>query len=408
MTRLLTVLFATALLPGAAEFKDAAKLVAAAKDEAAIVAAFGEKPLADNKAVLAELDQVLFAVRGTGSAAQAAVDDGAPVALKRVGKCDLWVGSAKVAAGTTHNVQYTVGGKPLPPVENVRSFDAWAYEKPGVPAGKLSEKMVHESQIYPNTKTDWWTYVPAQYDASKPAALMVWQDGEGLTRRDGSRVQIMIDNLTHAGKIPVIVHVFISPASRQMRSIEYDRLDDVYARFLRDEIVPKVAKMYNIRTDSYSRAISGASSGGICAFNVAWHMPDQFSRVLSLVGSFTSIQWKAGERDGGNLYPFLIRKSPKKNIRVWLQDGFNDLENAHGSWPLQNIQMANSLKMKEYDFHLRWTSSFHGGGGGPDRAEGLIWLWRGYDPSKTSEEYTPDPAEKDKPYFRVRALNRAE
>jgi enterochelin esterase family protein len=268
--------------------------------------------------------------------------------------------------------------------------------------------MIHESQIYPNTKTDWWIYVPAQYDASKPAALMVWQDGEGLTKRDGSRVQIMIDNLTHEKKIPVIVHVFIAPASRQMRSIEYDRMDDTYARFLRDEIVPKVAKMYNIRTDGYSRAISGASSGGIAAFNVAWHMPDQFSRVLSLVGSFTSIQWRAGERDGGNLYPFLIRKSPKRNIRVWLQDGSNDLENNHGSWPLQNLQMANSLKMQGYDFRLRWTTSFHGGGGGPDRAEGLIWLWRCYDPAKTSEEYAQDPAEKDKPMFRVRALNRVD
>lgn len=405
-TAALLFLCAAAAFP-AAEFSEIARLVADGKDDKAIVAAFGEEAVKTNKAVAAQLRDLLFAVRAS-STARVTVDDGPPINLRRVGKSDLWVGTARVTPGTTHNVQYLVAGQTIPVIENVRSFDEWAYDRAGVPQGKLSEKMIHESQIYPNTKTDWWTYVPAQYDASKPAAVMVWQDGEGLTKRDSSRVQIMIDNLTHAGKIPVIVHVFISPASRQMRSIEYDRIDDTYPRFIKDEILPRVAKMFNIRNDGYSRAIAGSSSGGICSFNVAWHMPEQFSRVLSTVGSFTSIQWKAGERSGGNLYPFMIRKAPKKNIRVWMQDGLNDLENTHGSWPLQNLQMANSLKMQGYDFRLRWTTSAHGGGGGPDRAEGLIWLWRGYDPSKTSEEYAQDPAEKDKPYFRVKALNRIE
>src|SRR2546422_458545 len=105
------------------------------------------------------------------------------------------------------------------------------------------------------------------------------------------------------------------------------------------------------RKDGYSRGISGSSSGGICAFNVAWWQPEQFSRVLSNIGSFTSIQWHPGEIAGGNVYPFKIRKEPKLNIRVWLQDGTEDLENNHGSWPLQNLQMANSLKMMDYDFH---------------------------------------------------------
>ncbi|MBC7926782.1 MAG: esterase family protein, partial [Bryobacteraceae bacterium] len=388
-----------------ADFRSLKSLVAAAKDEAGIAKAFGEDSLKSGKGVLAHAGEFLVAVRSP-SPARVTIDEGTPVSLRRVGSSDLYVSSASLSEGTTHNVQFLAEGQAFEVVQNVRAFPQSAYEKSGVPQGKLSDKMVHESKIYPETKTDWWLYVPAQYKAGTPAGLMVWQDGEGLVKRDGSRVQIMIDNLTHEGKIPVIVHMFISPASRQMRPIEYDRLDDTYARFLRDEVVPKAAAMYDIRKDAYSRAITGASSGGICAFNAAWNMPDQFSRVLSLVGSFTSIQWKPGERDGGNLYPFMVRKMPKRNLRVWLQDGYNDLENDHGSWPLQNLQMANSLKRKGYDFALRWTSSYHGGGGKPDLADGLIWLWRGYDSSKTAEEFVQDPAEMAKPEFRVRALNR--
>src|SRR2546429_219673 len=80
----------------------------------------------------------------------------------------------------------------------------------------------------------------------------------------------------------------------------------------------------NLRKDSHSRGITGSSSGGICAFNAAWFHNELFSRVVSRIGSFTSIQWHPGEIEGGNIYPFKIRKEAKRNIRVWLQDGAND------------------------------------------------------------------------------------
>ena len=148
-------------------------------------------------------------------------------------------------------------------------------------------------------------------------------------------------------------------------------------------------------------------SGGICAFNAAWWQPDQFSRVLSHIGSFTSIQWHPGEIDGGNVYPNMVRKMPKRNIRIWMSDGSDDLENNHGSWPLQNIQLANSLKMREYDFHFRFGIATHDSAQAAiDLPESLAWLWRGYDPNKTSEQFTMDPAEKDKPYYRVTISNR--
>ncbi len=194
-----------------------------------------------------------------------------------------------------------------------------------------------------------------------------------------------------------------------MRSTLYDTVSDRYPRFLRDEILPEVSAKYNIRKDAYSHAITGLSSGGICSFNAAWQMPDHFSRVITWIGSFGSIQWKEdpANPDGGQDYPDKVLREDHRNIRVWLQDGSNDLEIHYGSWPLSNLRMANALKLKEYDFHLSFGTGSHSSAhGAAEFPEEMIWLWRGYDPAKTSETFTMDPEEKAKPLFRVAVVNR--
>ena len=376
---------------------------------ALVTAAAGEEAFRKGQAVIAEGGNFIFAVE-SASPPKIAIDENAPVPMTKTGT-NLWTHTAVLPTSRTHNFSYVIDGKPFGGRTDVPAFGPYSYEKPGVPKGKLSEKIVHTSKIYPGMKSDLWIWAPAQYDPSKPAAVMVWQDGEVLVNRElPSRAQIVFENLTHERKIPVIIQVLISPGmtdGRRMRSIEYDTVDDTYPRFIRDEILPLVAEKYNIRKDGYSRAMAGDSSGGICAFNAAWQMPDEFSRVLSRIGSFTSIQWHPGKIDGGNLYPFKIRKEPKRNIRVWLQDGSGDLENNHGSWPLQNVQMANSLKMGEYDYHFSWGNGTHSRNGGhAELAEEMIWLWRDYDLNKTTQTYQADPAESAKPMWRVQSLNR--
>jgi enterochelin esterase family protein len=281
--------------------------------------------------------------------------------------------------------------------------------------------MTHTSKIYPDMKTEYWVYIPAGYDPQTPAALMVFQDGHYHLERNGpaqaptsgqppSRLQNVIDNLTYRKKIPVAIYLLIDPGTigdRAMRSIEYDTVSDTYPRFLRDEIMPELYAKYNIRKDAYSRAIAGNSSGGICAFNAAWYHPDQYSRVLARIPSFSAIQWQPGVRDGGNIYPFRVRREPKRNIRVWMQDGSEDLEQPSGSWPLQNIQMANSLKLRDYDFHFSFGSGTHNHAhNNSEMPEVLTWLWRDYDPAKTEQVYEMEPAEKAKPLFRVKIYNR--
>ncbi len=339
------------------------------------------------------------------------VDDQRIGPLQRAPKKGLWTYSGKLKTGTSHGFYYMIDGKRFGGRTDFHAYGPDSYLQPDVPKGKLSEKMLHTSKIYPGMQSDYWVYTPAQYDPNTPAALMVWNDGYQLVERDGvTRAQNVFDNLTYRKKIPVIVQVLVSPGKageKAMRSIEYDVVSDRYDRFLNEELLPEVYANYNIRRDGYSHAIAGNSSGGICSFNAAWWHPEQFSRVLSRIGTFTSIQWEPGVMDGGNIYPFAVRKQPKRNIRVWLQDGSEDIESAHGSWPLQNIQMANSLKFRDYDFHFAFGNGTHNHAHGESQLpEEMMWLWRDYDPAKTEQVFQMDPLEKAKPMFRVKIYNR--
>ena len=194
---------------------------------------------------------------------------------------------------------------------------------------------------------------------------------------------MVFDNLIARGEMPTTIAVFINPghdkAKGQLeqpwkasnRSFEYDSLGDRYARLLLEEILPEVEKRYTISKDPEMRAICGASSGGICAFNVAWERPDAFRKVLSTIGSFTNLR-------GGNVYPSLVRKTEPKPLRVYMADTSGDVDNAFGSWPWSNRLMASALQYMGYDVRFDWAEGYahnadHGGGLFP---EALKWLWR--------------------------------
>ena len=214
--------------------------------------------------------------------------------------------------------------------------------QPGVPAGRITQHRWENSRIFPGTVRDYWVYVPAQYTPATPAGLMVFQDGEGFLKPDGTyRVPVVFDNLIHRGELPVTIGLFVNPGAcpgqpvpeylpDRPRQIEYDTLSDRYVRFLLEEIVPEVHRDWRL-TDAPNRwAIGGASSGGICAWTAAWERPDAFRKVLSIVGSFADIR-------GGHNYPSLIRRTkPRKPLRIFLQSGANDLDWEFGHWPLAN------------------------------------------------------------------------
>ena len=322
-------------------------------------------------------------ISGNNAVPRLVSDDGRKVLkLQPVGSTGVYAVVASFPDQTVQLFHYEVSGKRVASVPlEVYKPEPDSLEQPGVPRGKLTEMPAWKSRIFEGTTRDWWLYVPAQYKPEVPACVMVFQDGKSYK----DFVPVVFDNLIAKGEMPVTAGVFISPGvfqdGRPDRSFEYDTLSDQYARFILEEILPEVEKAVKLRNDAASRAIGGISSGGICAFTVAWERPDEFSKVLSWVGSFTNIASGSTLREGGHNYPALIRKTPKKPIRVFLQDGENDLDNANGNWPLANRQMDRALKFSEYDYKFVMGRGYHNNRHGrailPDS---LRWLWRDYKP----------------------------
>jgi hypothetical protein len=277
----------------------------------------------------------------------------------------------------------------------------------GVPQGQLTGPFEFHSRLFAGTVRRYWLFIPAQYSPQSPANVLVFQDGQRATATAGSlRVPQVMENLIHKHEMPVTIGIFITPgnlserypdtlgmSNPDHRAAEYDALNDRYARFLIEEMLPEVGKRYRLTDDPEKRAIGGTSSGAICAFTVAWQRPDAFRKVISMIGSYTSIGYRPATGNepmvaGGDLYPTLIRKTPIKPIRIFLQDGSADLDNEHGNWFLANQQMlaafqyanANADKQKipgpRYEMNHAWGdgahSDAHGGAILPDI---LRWLW---------------------------------
>lgn len=404
----------------------------------AITASFDGKDLKEGTAWLGHGPDFFFATQSPAKP-ELFIDAAAGQAMQPIANSELWYAVARIdAMGKLHAFHYLVNGARFGGKLDVPAFTPLSYQQPGVPAGTLSERIVHTSKIYDGMKAEYWIYVPSQYDPKTPVALMVFQDGGWYTDRNGNNPALnVVDNLMAQKKIPVMICVFINPGDisdspgmptynfvktysdkwyrtlkDSMRSTLYDTVSDRYVRYLRDEVLADIAAKYNLRKDSYSRAITGLSSGGICSFNAAWQMADQFSRVISWIGSFASIQWKEDPAvpDGGQDFPDKILREPHRNIRVWLQDGSEDLDNErYGNWPLANLRMANALKSRDYDFHFSFGKGTHNSGhGAAEFPEEMVWLWRDYDPAKTSQNFEIDPGEKAKPVFRVAIANRGE
>jgi len=294
-----------------------------------------------------------------------------------------------------------------------------SFPRDGVPNGEVRGPYTLPSQAYPGTQHTYWVYVPAQYDPTVAASLMVLNDGQAFKNMDGDvRAPNVLDNLIYRREIPVMLAVFINPGrtpeqpeptpqewgdKTTNRPTEYNTLDDKYARVIVDELLPALNKDYNIAKDPERRGIGGASSGAIAAFTVAWERPNEFHKVLSIVGSFTNLR-------GGHAYADMVRKTEKKPIRIFLQDGRNDNRGVGRNgqydetrdWFLQNVRLMQALTEKGYDVNYTWGIGRHGQKqGGAIFPDMMRWLWRDHgvstDVNDTVERSFNKPAEKKGP-----------
>ncbi len=289
-------------------------------------------------------------------------------------------------------------------------------EQEGVPKGQIRGPFTLPSTAYPGTQHTYWVYVPAQYNAAVAASLMIFNDGQAFMAPNGNlRAHNVLDNLIYRREIPVMIGVFINPGRRPdqpeptpqnwgdrdtNRPTEYNSLDDRYPRVIVDELMPVLYKEYNISKDPEQHGIGGASSGAIAAFTVAWERPNEFRKILSIVGSFTNIR-------GGHAYADIVAKSEKKPIRIFLQDGRNDNRalNANGTydetrdWFYQNVRLMEALTKKGYEVNYAWGMNRHGQAmGGAIMPEMMRWLWRDQpvstDPRNEVERAFREPAGK--------------
>lgn len=291
-----------------------------------------------------------------------------------------------------------VAQTPAPQVPNPNSQyrmgpDSMAHE--GVPKGDIRGPFTLPSKVYPGTQHTYWVYVPAQYNPAIPASLMVFQDGQAFKNEESDlRAQNVMDNLIYRREIPVMIGVFINPGRTPEqpepnpkdwgdrttnRPAEYNTPDDKYARVITEELMPALNKDYNISKDPEQRGIGGASSGAIAAFAVAWERPNEFRKVLSIVGSFVNLR-------GGHVYPERVLESPRKPIRVFLCDGRNDNRgqgrggtgyDEKRDWFFQNVRLMKALTQKGYDVNYSWGMNLHGQKfGGAILPDMMRWLWR--------------------------------
>jgi len=386
-------------------------------------------------------EDVLFLLKSERPAA-VSIEDGPPLPMTPIEGTGYLHRIEQLKLGTTHNFLWNVAGRVSGGMggtmyRSVAGYNPGSYPIPGADRGTLSERRTVTSQIYGGAVSNYWVYTNPGIDAERGAPLMIWLDGQnyvGLNGLLGIRMQVVTDNLVHRQLIPPMVHVLIQPAAggtlaptttppgttpeSELRSIQYDTVNDDFGHHLAEEVLPEVEQSVKLRQDGYSRAITGQSSGGIASFNVCWNRPAEFSRCYSSIGSFTALQWHPERHlDGGYIFPFLIRREPKRNIRVWLSEGMHDIDfpsdvvpqrvHLAGSWPLANLQMAQALKTRLYDFHFRYGTAAHNSAQWAlDLPESLVWLWRGYDPDKTAEIYEQEEAERVKPLYRVQVVNR--
>jgi len=250
-----------------------------------------------------------------------------------------------------------------------------------VPKGEVTKYTFEQSKIFPGTTRDYWVYVPKQYDPAKPACVHVNQDGVQFN------APAVFDQLIAVKEMPVTIGVFImhgrvksandQALDRFNRSYEYDSLGDNYVRFLLDELLPDVEKQttsdgrpIRLSKDGNDRSIGGTSSGAICAFTAAWERPDAFRRVFSGIGTYVGLR-------GGNIYPTLVRKYEPKPLRVFLQDGSNDLNIYGGDWWMANQEMERALVFAGYEVNHEWGDGPHNGQHATKLfPEAMKWLWK--------------------------------
>ena len=233
-------------------------------------------------------------------------------------------------------------------------------------------------------------YVPKQYIAGTAAPFIVGADGPDRS------LFVALDNLIAQHKVPAMIAISIGNGSGDAqgseRGLEYDTMSGLYAEFVEKEVLPRVEKECDVKLtkDPEGRATMGCSSGGSCAFIMAWYHPDLYHRVLTYSGTYVNQQWPSNPQTPGGaweLHARLVPNSPPKPLRIWMEVGDRDLLNPNAmrdnmhDWVLANENMAKALAAKGYHYQFVFAKNAgHCDGSTKQQTlpEALEYVWHGY------------------------------
>ena len=298
-------------------------------------------------------------------------------------------------ARTKDNVEFVIGP------DYVNAPELTVREE--VPKGTIHEFTMNseESKIYPGIAKNRpapapyqrkvAVYVPKQYVAGTPARFLVAQDGLGYM----NTLPKILDNMIHDHRLPVMIAILINSgggdAQGSERGLEYDTVSGTYAEFIEKEVLPRIAREFNITftKDPQGRATMGGSSGGAAAFTMAWFHPELYHRVLTYSGTYVNQQSPLNPSSPHGAWEFhehLIPGNDPKPIRIWLEVSENDNgskrdEASLHNWVLANQRMAAVLKAKGYAYRYVFAEAAGHTDGRVTRQTlpgALEWLWQGY------------------------------
>ena len=258
-----------------------------------------------------------------------------------------------------------------------------------------------ESRMYPGiSKTESYkivpytrrvtVYVPAQYKAGSAAPFLISQDSLG-----SGVIPTILDNMIHDRRLPAMVAILIdsggSDSLGSQRGLEYDTMSGGYADFVEEEVLPRASREAHVEftKDPNGRMTMGGSSGGACAFSMAWYRPNLYHRVLTYSGTYVNQQWPPTPETPHGAWEYhenLIPKSPRKPLRIWMHVGENDFRNrdeeaTYHNWVMANQRMAAVLKAKRYPYQFLFArDSGHVDGRVVNQTlpQALEWVWKGY------------------------------
>ncbi len=159
--------------------------------------------------------------------------------------------------------------------------------------------------VFLGGEREYRVYLPPGYSADDPwlYPVLFLNDGQNIFDRETAvfgvewEVDESAERLIRDRQVEPLVAVAVYNSHK--RVIEYtpfvDRnhgggYADVYGKFLIDELMPELRKLYNITSDPEKTAIAGSSLGGLCALYLAWRHPKVFGRVAAIS---PSLWWAA-------------------------------------------------------------------------------------------------------------------